>query len=312
MTPPSMTHAPKTASHPLAASRCPMAPLLPSLAGPSRRKKTLAWAGSTSVAALLVSAIAAIAMTNVQTAGESMGEAAEPLIVMLPAAAPVEAMSEPAPDAVDDAPEEVVEAPEDFEEVPETPELTEAPETPDAVELPDDLLAEDVPEIDTDAPPPPVAESVVQQSPRPKPRPVREEPPVVKKEPVKTAEKPKEQPKKAPPKKSSSEASAGSTASNPSAGAASAGSGKAAAASYGSDVMKKIRRTKQRNAPGRGVTIVSFTIAPNGGLASVSVGRGSGNPALDQHAVDHVRRSAPFPAPPPGAQRSFSVEIKGR
>jgi periplasmic protein TonB len=42
------------------------------------------------------------------------------------------------------------------------------------------------------------------------------------------------------------------------------------------------------------------------------VARSSSHPELDEMALDHVRRAAPFPAPPPGAQRDFRFEFEGR
>lgn len=56
-----------------------------------------------------------------------------------------------------------------------------------------------------------------------------------------------------------------------------------------------------------------FSIAPDGGLAGVQILQSSGNAALDRIAVDHIRRSAPFPAPPPTATaRNYSFEVVGK
>lgn len=88
--------------------------------------------------------------------------------------------------------------------------------------------------------------------------------------------------------------------------------GAAASASYGRAVLTQINRTRKQRAPTRGRTVVTFTIAPGGALASVQVVRSSGSPALDRVALDHIRRAAPFPAPPPSAQRHFSFEFVGR
>lgn len=88
--------------------------------------------------------------------------------------------------------------------------------------------------------------------------------------------------------------------------------GAAASATYGRAVLTKINRTRKQRAPSRGRTVVAFSIAESGGLAAVQVVQSSGSPALDQVALDHIRRAAPFPPPPSGAQRQFSFEFVGR
>lgn len=88
--------------------------------------------------------------------------------------------------------------------------------------------------------------------------------------------------------------------------------GNAAASNYPGKVYAKIRRTRQRAAGGRGTVRVRFAIGGNGGLAGVSVASSSGSAAVDRAAVDHIRRAAPFPAPPPGAQRRFVIPIEIR
>lgn len=88
--------------------------------------------------------------------------------------------------------------------------------------------------------------------------------------------------------------------------------GNAAASNYPGKVYAKIRRTRQRSAGGRGTVRVSFSIAGNGGLAGISVAASSGTAAVDRAAVDHIRRAAPFPAPPPGAQTQFVIPIEIR
>lgn len=88
--------------------------------------------------------------------------------------------------------------------------------------------------------------------------------------------------------------------------------GNAAASNYPGRVYAKIRRTRQRAAGGRGTVRVRFSIGGSGGLAGVSVAASSGSAAVDRAAVDHIRRAAPFPAPPPGAQRRFVIPIEIR
>lgn len=273
-------------------------PLLPSLAGPSARRTSMAWAGSTAVAALLVSGLAAWALSVPPTSGESTGDAETPLMLSLAPAPAIEAMSEPSPEVTQtvDQPQEV-----QPEEVPDTPELTEAPELPDQTPLPDQPVAEDVPLVDNE-PPPALSEMVIPQKAEPKPKPEPKKEPKPEK-PVKKAEKP-------PEKKAQQQAADGSAAAQPAAAAASAGAGGKAAKSYGADVMKKIRKTKKRRAPDKGVAVVQFAVGADGSLASVTLAKSSGSAGLDDLALDHIRRSAPFKAPPAGAQTKFSFEFK--
>jgi protein TonB len=76
--------------------------------------------------------------------------------------------------------------------------------------------------------------------------------------------------------------------------------------------MKKVRATRTKVGVGRGTVVVGFTIATDGGLASVRVLKSSGNAHLDDIAIDHIRRSAPFPPPPATAATRFSFEFIGR
>ena len=92
-----------------------------------------------------------------------------------------------------------------------------------------------------------------------------------------------------------------------SAGAAQAGN--AAASNYPGQVMRKVQRARRPRVVDRGVATVSFRIASNGGLSAVSVARSSGSRDLDNAAMQLIRRAAPFPVPPPGAQRFFSIPI---
>ncbi|GGX67051.1 hypothetical protein GCM10007385_40150 [Tateyamaria omphalii] len=94
--------------------------------------------------------------------------------------------------------------------------------------------------------------------------------------------------------------------------AVAARAGTAAASNYPGEIMRKLQRARRPRVGDRGVATVSFRIASNGGLSAVSVARSSGSRDLDNAAMQVIRGAAPFPAPPPGAQRSFSIQIKGR
>ena len=88
--------------------------------------------------------------------------------------------------------------------------------------------------------------------------------------------------------------------------------GNAKASNYPGKVYSKIRRTRQKRAGGTGVVRVRFSIAANGALANVRIVASSGLSSVDSAAVDHVRRSAPFPPPPAGAQRQFVIPVEVR
>ncbi|MBO9452054.1 TonB family protein [Tropicibacter sp. R16_0] len=92
---------------------------------------------------------------------------------------------------------------------------------------------------------------------------------------------------------------------------ASGAAGNAAASNYPGLVKRKIHRARRKSVKVRGTARVSFRIADSGALAAVSISRSSGSNRLDQVALAQVRAAAPFPKPPAGARRQFSVEIKG-
>ncbi|MCL4066571.1 TonB C-terminal domain-containing protein [Pseudomonas sp. GX19020] len=278
-------------------ARCPV---LPSHVG-AGKSRAMGWLASTSIAALLVSAIGALAMTW-DSAGMSAGAEEQAVLVMLPPAQAIEAISEPTPDVTDQMASEEMLTP-DLEDAPDTPELTEAPDVPDETPEIQEIVEDMAPEVDQEPPPKPVVEV-----PKPKERPKKEEKP----KEVKKAEKPKE-PAKEKPKKRATEERAETKASKQQASAASsAGSGQAAAKNYGASVMKKVNRTRKKSGGDRGTAVVSFTIADNGSLAKASISRSSGSAKLDDVALDHIRRSAPFDPPPAGAGRTYSFKFEGR
>lgn len=88
--------------------------------------------------------------------------------------------------------------------------------------------------------------------------------------------------------------------------------GTAAVSTYPGEVMRQIQRVRQARVRARGSATVVFTIAADGRLASAALARSSGSAELDQAALDHLHRAAPFPAPPQGAQRDFSFDFRGR
>ncbi len=91
----------------------------------------------------------------------------------------------------------------------------------------------------------------------------------------------------------------------------SATAGNAAVSNYPGKVHSKINRSK-RSAKGRGVVTVAFVVTASGEATSIRIARSSGEPNIDQAALDAVRRASPFPEIPAEAGRSswsFNVPI---
>jgi protein TonB len=60
---------------------------------------------------------------------------------------------------------------------------------------------------------------------------------------------------------------------------------------------------------------VRFTVLADGSVAGISIGRSSGNAAIDQAGLATVSRAAPFPPIPDGANRAdwtFDVPLEFR
>lgn len=85
--------------------------------------------------------------------------------------------------------------------------------------------------------------------------------------------------------------------------------GNAAASNYPGLVMRKISRIRKQRAGARGKATVGFKISSNGAATSVRIIRSSGSAKVDGVALRHIQRASPFPRPPKGARRSFSVEF---
>ena len=88
--------------------------------------------------------------------------------------------------------------------------------------------------------------------------------------------------------------------------------GNAAASNYPGKVMRHIARVLRPRANSRGAAVVRFSISSNGGLSALRLARSSGSSRLDRAAMTVLRRAAPFPRPPRGAKRSFTIRIEGR
>lgn len=108
------------------------------------------------------------------------------------------------------------------------------------------------------------------------------------------------------------QASSAAASSAPSSAAASSAKGNAASNNYAGKVMQHLGGFRRPNAVGPGSAFVSFTVAANGRLGSSSISKSSRSARFDRDALKMVRRAAPFPKPPPGVNREFSVEIEGQ
>lgn len=86
------------------------------------------------------------------------------------------------------------------------------------------------------------------------------------------------------------------------------------AMSYKMIVGGVLERAKQypesaRQRRAKGIAIVGFDLDASGGVTSVVLLQSSGEADLDAEGLALVKRAAPFPPPPPGAQHSFTIEI---
>ena len=85
-----------------------------------------------------------------------------------------------------------------------------------------------------------------------------------------------------------------------------------AATKWERQVLRKILRARRKLPRVRALAVVDFQITPKGAIARIRIHRSSGNADFDQLALDHVRRAAPFPPPPLGAETRLGVEVEGR
>jgi periplasmic protein TonB len=92
-------------------------------------------------------------------------------------------------------------------------------------------------------------------------------------------------------------------------GYAGAQTSQAALADYPPSVRAHLAH-HQRPSVGQGRSLVAFAVDGRGRLTRVSVVRGSGSAMLDREATSMVRRASPFPAPPDGTPKTFTVLIR--
>ena len=89
-------------------------------------------------------------------------------------------------------------------------------------------------------------------------------------------------------------------------------SGNAEASNYPGLVMARLARVPRPRVSSRGAATIRFTISDSGQIAALSVAQPSGSTALDRAALLVVQRAQPFPQPPSGARRSYTVKIEGK
>lgn len=92
-----------------------------------------------------------------------------------------------------------------------------------------------------------------------------------------------------------------------------AGDNSALIDAYKIAVASKIARNKpaaNTAASAQGVVLISFTIASDGNVGGLKLTQSSGHEGLDQAALTTISKSSPFPPPPFGAPRMFTVPIR--
>jgi TonB family protein len=88
-------------------------------------------------------------------------------------------------------------------------------------------------------------------------------------------------------------------------------------ANYQGLVAARLARLKRYPADARrrreqGSALISFVIGATGRISSLRLVRGTGFAALDEEVKAMVRRASPFPAPPRGAEMSFTAPVSFR
>jgi len=111
---------------------------------------------------------------------------------------------------------------------------------------------------------------------------------------------------------SAASASEGSPDADPDSSTTQTEEGNAQSDNYAGEVLKHLSRVRRPRSPGSGAAEITFTIGPDGELEEVGVSKSSGSRRFDREALRVVERGAPYPVPPEGVNRTFTVEIEGR
>ena len=73
--------------------------------------------------------------------------------------------------------------------------------------------------------------------------------------------------------------------------------------------LQGVAGVARKNGLRQGFVILSITVADTGAIDAVSIIQSSGKPEVDAGIMDLIRRQAPLPPPPPGAQRTYTPAI---
>ena len=87
--------------------------------------------------------------------------------------------------------------------------------------------------------------------------------------------------------------------------------GNADSSNYAGLVMRHLSQVRRPRASSPGTAHVAFTIGDEGEIKNIRIAKSSRSARFDRDALKVVRRAAPFPPPPHGVNRSFSIEIEG-
>ena len=90
-----------------------------------------------------------------------------------------------------------------------------------------------------------------------------------------------------------------------------AAAGNSEYSNYSGKVMKHLSRLRRPRASGPGSAYIRFVIASRGTIEHIEVSQSSGSSRFDREALIFVKKASPFPPPPTGISRSFTVEIEG-
>ncbi|MEQ3650918.1 TonB family protein [Hyphomonas sp.] len=90
-----------------------------------------------------------------------------------------------------------------------------------------------------------------------------------------------------------------------------AATGNSEYSNYSGKVMKHLSRLRRPRASGPGSAHIRFVIASRGTIEHIEVSQSSGSSRFDREALIFVKKASPFPPPPTGISRSFTVEIEG-
>ncbi|MEM9313324.1 MAG: TonB family protein [Pseudomonadota bacterium] len=86
--------------------------------------------------------------------------------------------------------------------------------------------------------------------------------------------------------------------------------GNAEASNYAGNIVRILSRKRLPSSARRGEALISFSLADDGQITSISVADSSGSRRFDRAAVRLIEGCAPFPEPPQGAKRDYTVVIK--